>query len=432
MFFSRKSQWIGAASAVAVLAGAYVWFDRAPAQRNGQISATEIKLWRHATVEDDFSANVEAIRRFNDSQSKWRIVFEALPSDSYTETVTAAALAGKLPCVLELDQPTVPNFAWAGHIQPIEDYITDLDLDEYLSGAIGRYKNEIYSLGQFDVSLVLFARKSILDRYEVRFPTRSNPWSKTELDALLAKIKDSGDFDYPFDIKVNEAGNEWWSYAFAPWLQSFGGDQINRNDYHSAEEALNGAAGVKFGAWFQQLFDQGYVDRTPSGSQAFLLGQAALDYSGSWSVDTYYEKWGDDLLVFPVPDFGTGPKVGSGSWQWGMSSTCKNPEGAADFIKFLMSAEEIAEISNKAGLIPVSEKAASLTMDFKEGGRWRKLYLYAKDFALVRPVTPAYPIISNSFANALRDIKDGGDVQENLDIAVDNIDRNIRDNRDYK
>ena len=46
---------------------------------------------------------------------------------------------------------------------------------------------------------------------------------------------------------------EWWPYAYSPFLQSFGGDLINRNDYKSAEGVLNGAQAVEWAHWFRGL-----------------------------------------------------------------------------------------------------------------------------------------------------------------------------------
>jgi multiple sugar transport system substrate-binding protein len=55
----------------------------------------------------------------------------------------------------------------------------------------------------------------------------------------------------------------------------------------------------------------------------------------------------------------------------------------------------------------------------------------AKDFALVRPVTPAYPFISSTFQKAVADILSGGDVQQILDKAAADIDTDIQRNDDY-
>ena len=82
----------------------------------------DIKIWRHETDDKEMKASAAAVERFNRGQSAWRIVTETLPQGSYQQAVVAAAMTNKLPCVLDLDQPTVPNFAWAGHIQPLEGF----------------------------------------------------------------------------------------------------------------------------------------------------------------------------------------------------------------------------------------------------------------------------------------------------------------------
>src|SRR5687767_8370871 len=76
---------------------------------------TDIRIWRHETDDKEMRSSAAAVERFNRKQSNWRIVTETLPQGSYQQAVVAAAMTNKLPCVLDLDQPTVPNFAWAGH-----------------------------------------------------------------------------------------------------------------------------------------------------------------------------------------------------------------------------------------------------------------------------------------------------------------------------
>ena len=39
--------------------------------------------------------------------------------------MTAEAVAGELPCIMDMDGPTIPNFAWAGTIIPLDDYMSD-------------------------------------------------------------------------------------------------------------------------------------------------------------------------------------------------------------------------------------------------------------------------------------------------------------------
>ena len=46
-------------------------------------------------------------------------------------------------------------------------------------------------------------------------------------------------------------------------------------------------------------------------------------------------------------------------------------------------------------------------------------------------MTPAYPVITSSYAEAVQNIVTGADVQEELDKAVAKIDQDIEDNQGY-
>ena len=391
---------------------------------------TKLTLWRHETGDAEVNANLEAIDRFNASQSDWEISWETLPQGTYTESITAASLAGDLPCIFDMDQPTVPNFAWAGHIIPLDQYLDPAVLADITPGGLGTYKDQIYSIGQFDVALTIFARKSVLEANNIRIPTIEEPWTLDEFNGILAQLAALPEFEYAIDVNAGWTG-EWVSYAYGPMLQSFGGDLIDRNNYLDAEGVLNGPEAVAWGEWFQGLFKQGYANLQPPDGEGFRQGRVALHYTGSWDVGADTDTFGDDLLYLPVPDFGHGPKIGAASWQWGISSSCEHPEGAAAFLNFIMQPDEVAAMVNATSLVPTTGGGAALTEDYAEGGKWRLFYDYAAAFAVPRPPTPAYPIITTSFERAALAIRDGANVQDSLDDAVDNIEQDIRDNNGY-
>jgi len=53
------------------------------------------------------------------------------------------------------------------------------------------------------------------------------------------------------------------------------------------------------------------------------------------------------------------------------------------------------------------------------------------DVGVARPMTPAYPTITNAFAEAVQNIINGADVKVELDKAVQKIDQDIEDNQGY-
>lgn len=131
----------------------------------------EITLWRHQTGTSEMRASADQVARFNQSQQQWKVVVESLPQASYTESITAAALARQLPCILGVDQPTVPNFAWSGFLQPLFPLLAPATYQGLSVGGRGMYQNQLYSVGPFDVALTLFTRYSILERFQIRVPT---------------------------------------------------------------------------------------------------------------------------------------------------------------------------------------------------------------------------------------------------------------------
>lgn len=391
---------------------------------------TEVKVWRHETDPLELEAGLATIARFNDSQARWLFDVETLPQETYTSSVTAAALARQLPCVMTLDQPVVPNFAWSGHIRPVEDLLAPSTLASLNEGGKGAYRGRVYSVGQFDAALALFARRSVLERYGVRVATMQAPYSAEEFLDILRAIKAQSPGLMPFDLNSNSRG-EWIAYAFSPWIQSAGGDLIDRQSFSSADGFINAAPARRVARWYQTLFAEELTEQRVIDDQGLIQGRAVIHYSGSWEVVRYSRLFGEDLAIMPPPDFGNGPRIGAGSWHWAVSSSCKFPQAAAEFLEFLLTPEEIATTSDIRALVPTTDAGAARSVNYRSGSPFRVMYEFARLYAVKRPETPGYPKISSAFEKALLDIRYGKDVDAALDGAADAIDSDLRRNRDY-
>lgn len=391
---------------------------------------TEMSLWRHEALTEELEAGLASIDRFNAQQSRWRINVETLPQRTYTSAITAAALAEQLPCILDLDQPVVPNFAWSGHLRPLDDLLARSTLDALSDGAKGAYKDRIYSVGQFDVVLLLFSRRSELQKYGIRTATMANPYTAEEFLQILRSVKAENPELFPLDVNSKDGG-EWIAYGFSPWIQSAGGDLIDRQSYAIANGFVNGDAAVRVANWYQTLFEERLSEEKTVDNQALVQGRSVFHYTGSWDAKRYLDRFGDDLVFMPPPDFGNGPKIGAGSWHWGISSSCEHPEGAAEFIEFLLSPKEIAAMSDARSLVPTTEAGADASRDFRVDAPLRQLYEYAQAYAVKRPETPGYPKISAALEKAFQDIKYGKNVEQALDIAAASINYDIGRNRGY-
>lgn len=399
-----------------------------------------IKMWFHSGRGEERAVIEDQVKRFNAMQDEVEVIAVQLPEGSYAEQVNAAALAGDLPDVLDLDGPFIANYAWSGYLIPLDDFITPELKNDLLPSIIsqGLYKGHIYALGTFDSGLAIWGNKRYLEKIGARIPKSvDDAWTFTEFMDILRKLKKLADADpsdalkYPLDMKINYGVGEWYSYGFSPIFQAFGADLIDRNTYMTAEGVLNGPEALAAAAWFQSLFAQGFANPNPPGDAEFINGEAALSWVGHWVWQQYHKALGDDLVLIPMPKFFK-QATGMGSWAWGITSNCKNPEAAWKFIEFLLRPEEILKMTNANGAVPSRLSAIKMSELYGPGGPLGIFSEQLQKIAVPRPVTPAYPTITQAFAQAIDNIIKGADIREELNRAVRIIDEDIEYNAGYQ
>jgi multiple sugar transport system substrate-binding protein len=392
-----------------------------------------IQLFFHSGTGPERDALNASLKAFAASYPNIKVDAVQLPQGSYDDQISAAALSHHLPCVLDLDGPNVYNYAWSGYLIPIDKYVSASMKADFLPSIIqqGTYAGHLYTLGQFDSGLGFFANKKYLTQAGVRIPTFDQPWTLSELNDALAKLKKVPGVTYPLDLQLG-AGGEWFTYGLSPLLQSFGGDLINRSNYQSASGVLNGPAALAWGQWLQGLIKQGYVNPKPITTTSFANGTAALVLDGHWDYLAASKALGSNMLVLPTPNLGQGAKTGMGSWNFGITSSCKNPDQAWTVMNFLVSDQQIAGMTTANGAPPSRKSALAQSPLYAPGG---PLHVFIQQLeggvAVPRPITPAYPAITTAFQTAVSNIIDGANVQSELNAAAQKSNQNIQDHNGY-
>lgn len=397
------------------------------------LGKTQVKLWFHSGRGSERDVINDQVRRFNAMQDEIEIIAVQLPEGSYNDQVQAAALANGLPDILDLDGPYVSNYAWAGYLLPLDEFMTTELRNDFLPSIIsqGLYSGKIYALGTFDSGLAIWANKKYLDKIGARIPKSvDDAWTFEEFMDILRKLKELPEIKFPLDMKINYGVGEWYTYGFSPIFQAFGADLIDRSDYMSADGVLNGPEALAAAAWFQALFAQGFVNPNPPGDNEFIEGKSALSWVGHWVYNQYKEALGEDLVLVPMPKFFK-QATGMGSWAWSITTNSKHPEAAWKFLEFILRPEEILNMTNANGAVPSRKSAIAISPLYGEGGPLNIFVQQLKTIAVPRPVTPAYPTITAAFAKALDNIINGSDIRKELDRAVKEINEDIEYNEGY-
>jgi multiple sugar transport system substrate-binding protein len=396
-----------------------------------------ITVWTHMlpdSVEGEVFA--KTVSAFEQAQDEYTIE-DVVPfaPETYADRIIGSAQFGSLPCVLEFDLGHIYNFAWSGYLQPIDRFVTAELKADFLPSIItqGTFNGQLYSLGQFDSGMVVYGNRSYLQAAGIRIPTFEKPWNLSEFEEALEKLTALPEVEYGIDMKINYGIGEFFTYGFAPILQSFGGDLIDRSTYQQASGVLDGPKSVEAMQRFQSWFEKDWVNKSTTTDDDFYgTKKAALAWVGHWMYKPHAEGLGQDLVVLPMPDFGHGPKTGMGSWSWGITSNCQDPVGAWTFIEYLISPEEILRMTNNNGAVPARHSALARSKFYSETGPLHLLVRQLEsDRAVPSPNTPAYTVISKAFAKAVNNIINGADVKTELSRAARTIDQDIKTHQGY-
>jgi multiple sugar transport system substrate-binding protein len=370
---------------------------------------------------------------FNARQHTYRVEFVSSLRHDYANWVHREAANGTLPCLLDFDGPFLAEFAWPQYFQPIDRFVPRAMLDDFLPSIVaqGSYQGHLYSLGQFESGVVLWGNRRILRAAGVRLPTLQQPWSLAEFEEVLARLAALKEPAIPINFAFyNGRADEFFSYGYAPILQGFGGDLIDRRPSGRASGVLDGPQSVDAVEHFKHWFAAGWASRFDSPTD-LAKGKVALAWNGHWVYPAARKALGDDLVVLPLPDFGHGIKTGMGSWGWAISSTCRTPAGAWAFMADLLSTESVLQTTNVIGAVPARRSALKRSPLYGPGG---PLHLIAEQLergGVPRPVTPAYGTISLAFRNAILNIVAGADTHAELSKAAESIDQDIAVHHGY-
>lgn len=403
---------------------------------------TEISIWAHQGQPGEVNALQSAVSAFNSSQSAVKATLKLIPENDYTKSVTAAN-PEELPDVLEVDGPTVASLVYNKKLAPIEGSIAPATKKNALPSILaqGVIDGKLYALGMFDSGLGIWGNRKLLAAAGVKYPTKlTEAWTAEQFTAALKALAAKDPDRKVLDIKENYgfgAGSEWTTYGFSPIVWSAGGNLIANG---KSTGVLNTPT-VAGALTTVQLWKR-YVDSNTK-DDAFTSGKVALSWVGHWVYPTYRDALKDDLVLLPLPDFGNGPKTGQGSWAWGISAKSAHPKAAGAFVDYLLNDTNVAAMTTANGAPPGTKSATAASNLYRAGG---PLQMYADGLAMtcgagalirscvavVRPVTAGYPIVTQQFAAAFKDIYGGADVQASLDKAAKGIDTDFADNDGYQ
>jgi multiple sugar transport system substrate-binding protein len=356
---------------------------------------------------------------------------------NYEHALGSAIDEGHVPDVVEVDAPFVANFAYRQLIRPLGNCVSPQKLSTFIPSVVanGRYHRQQYTLGAYDSGMGLWVNRAALQKAGVRIPTSAaDAWTVVEFDSILKDLQAYG-YPTPLNIEWGDDAGELRSFAFGPVLLSAGTGMLSA-DGRTSDGALNSPQAAWALNWFREWSSQGLVDldTDPGGNDRnFIAGRSAISWAGHWAGDAYRKALGDNLILVPLPNFGKGSKVFTGSWSFALSARSAHPQAAWALIDYLTNPEASKALATVESAIPAVKADLAADPLYQPGGQ---RYLYLQDLndsavAQPRPASPAYLAARDQFSLAFGNIIQGVSARSALRVASTRVQQEIRLNDGY-
>lgn len=354
----------------------------------------EIAVWHY------FEHEADALNRvadaYNASQDKVYVTCTYVSREELMNQYTIGAVSGELPDIGMVDSPDMSSYISLGVFKDITRELNDWgELDKFYEGPLNSCKDangNLYGLPNNSNCLALLCNMDILEAAGYQEPPKT--WDEFYKIAKDCTDQSKGVYGFAMSAISNEEG----TFQLIPWLYSAGAT-VNNLASPEAVSTLDFLEKlVKEGIMSKEVINWGQGDAL----NAFAAGKAAMLESGTWQVSQFDSK--DVILCTENYQYALLPKNKEnatviGGENFGICSGTEYTEECADFLTYMMTAENNADWCELAGKLPVRSDAATLKDFWTKDARYA-VFNEAMNYAVARGPHPEWPTISEAIYTA--------------------------------
>lgn len=385
--------------------------------------------WGSESEETQFKA---LVKEFEADHEGVTVKLNVVPYDQMFSNIDAQLASGDAPDVFRVDYGTLGVYSSQDQLLDLSSYISDDEAKQFTPAmwqAI-QYDGKPYGVPhQTDVSAILVNTDLVtsagLD--PSTFPTtQADAWTWDEFAGVAAKLRAGlPDDKYPFVYN-------WQQYGAPRWLSwLFQADGRVLNDALDGS-AIDSDAGTKALDFTKDFYTKNWVPPTSTpkstvyADSMFTEGTVAMAFLGSFLVPDMDSLAKFDWTAIPMPKDQRGATDLGGNALVATKAT-KNPELAAEFLKFMVSKDAMASFCAATNELPTRTDLAgdAVTFDIRPD----VMPVFVEQAATIEPsdvqqlTSPAMSAINTALQDQLEAAFTGGqstaDTLANLTKAID-------------
>ncbi|MFP7297098.1 ABC transporter substrate-binding protein [Neobacillus niacini] len=377
----------------------------------------------------------EVIEAFEASHPHIKINMQSMHwGNEYELRLRTELAAGNHPDIMAIDSPNLALYANSGALLSIDSYMKEEgNIEDIPKGVLNglTYNDEIYLAPIVESSIALFYNMNLFREAGIPFPSgdTDNPMTWDEVLGIAKKINNPAKGVIGIDPAQGFNVGEGPAYFKMPILWQFGASVISP-DGTTAEGFINSKEALEALQFYQDLYRNHRVAAVEMPPAPFENNQLGMTILGSWAISELQRTpgfiLGEDYGIAPLPK-GRYQVVPNGGWALGISSKTKYPDEAWDFVEFATGYEGSKLFVEITGDLPARYSVAK---SFPELNEYPKNIFIQQDqnYSKSRPVTPAYPVISEAIKELFEEVgREGKDVSSAANKAAEKINNGLKD-----
>lgn len=371
----------------------------------------------------------DLISQFEAEHEGVDIKLNVVPYDQMFSNIDAQLSSGDAPDIFRVDYGNLGVYSSQGQLLDLGEYFDEDEIAAFTPAMWEAVSFDGAPYGvphQTDVSALLVNTQMLTDAGidPATLPTtQEDAWSWDEFAAIAAELREALPADkYPFVYNWQLGGApRWLSWLF----------QADGSFLEGTEPTIDSAAGQKALDFTKSFFENKWVPPTSStkgtvyADSLFTEGTAAMAFVGSFLVPDTDSLATFEWTAIPMPRDERGATDLGGNALVATKDT-QNPELAAEFLKFMVSADAMSEFCANTNELPTRIDLEGDAVQFKI--RPDVMPVFVDQAATIEPddvkqlTSPAMAAINTALQDQLEAAFIGGqstkDTLANLSTAI--------------
>lgn len=401
---------------------------------SGDGETVTIKWVSQGTGEDGWEGLTKPILEAYEEETGVHIEAEFYSFNDLFEVIETKSASGSADFdVMSVDVTYVAKYGSSGYLEPLDEYFSDEEKAEWdeASYQAGVWEDVMYAAPMNTSTQELYYNKTLLDEAGVTLPENDaeNRLTYEEVADLAKQVQEKLDPDGSKGLIGFDFQQVSRVYQMNMLANSMGGANIG-DDGYTLDGVVNTEPWIKAMTWYQNLVKDGIASQGYDADQLpdqFYAGNMVFMMGGTWTPVSMQTD--DEIGCTYAPCFeGYEDQVATatGSWYFGVNSQSKNKDAAAEFVKWFTLGKGSDMWLDINGDVPSRLDKQQEIADDPDASQDMKIAAYeAANTAVPRAVTPVFGEYSTALDQAWEDVRNGADVEETLENAIEQYDSAI-------